>query len=87
MNLLKTINQAEYSATQLGSPDWPMKMKGCAYCHALVGTGSDKRIIMSYMHNPDANSYSISFSVGGLGITYSSSGTIYTNANTVILSY
>lgn len=81
------FNGAEYSGAQLGSPDWPMKMKGCAYCHAQVGTGSDKRIIMCYMHNPKGEPYSISFSVRGLGITYNSSATIYTNASTFVLSY
>jgi len=81
------FNGAEFSGYQLGSPDWSMKMKGCTSCHAQVGTGSDKRIIMSYMYNPQSVSYSISFAVGGVGITYNSPNTVYTNASTVILSY
>ncbi|BFH64176.1 hypothetical protein [Paenibacillus azoreducens] len=81
------FNGAEYSGSQLGSPDWSMKMKGAAYCHAKVGSGTDKRIIMSYMYNPNKYSYTISFTAGAIGITYNSSNTIYTNAKTAILSY
>lgn len=81
------FNGAEYSGYQLGSPDWNMKMKGATSIHANIGSGSDKRIIMSYMHNPNRGSYSISFSAGGVGISYSSASTIYTNASTVVLSY
>lgn len=81
------FNGAEFSGAQLGSPDWRMKFKGYTYCHAQVGTGSDKRIIMTYMHNPNCASYSISFSYKGVGITYNSSGTIYTNAQTDFISY
>ncbi len=74
----QSSNGAEYSGTQLGSPDLSMKIKGCAFCHADVGSGSDKRIIMSYMYNPNRGNYSISFSAYGLGISYSSSSTVYT---------
>ena len=81
------FNGAEYSGSQLGTPDWPLLIKGCAYCHADVGTGTDKRIVLSYMYNPNSNSYSISFSAYGLGISYSSSNTIYTNASTIRLTY
>lgn len=81
------FNGAEYSGAQLGSPDWSMKMKGCAYAHAQIGSGTDKRIIMSYMHNPNGKSYSITFSYGAVGITYNSSDTIYTAAQTNFLSY
>lgn len=81
------FNGAEYSGSQLGSPDWSMKFRGSTFVHAQVGSGTDKRIIMSYMHNPNRHSYSIAFSIGGVGITYNSSGTVYTNARTVILSY
>jgi hypothetical protein len=83
----QSSNGAEYSGSQLGSPDWSMKFKGCAYCHADVGTGSDKRIIMSYMYNPNKGNYTLSFSAYGLGISYTSSSTVYTNASTVKLSY
>jgi hypothetical protein len=83
----QSSNGAEYSGTQLGSPDLSMKIKGCAFCHADVGSRSDKRIIMSYMYNPNRGNYSISFSAYGLGISYSSSSTVYTNASTVKLTY
>lgn len=81
------FNGAEYSGKQLGTPDYSMKLKGCAYAHAKIGSGTDKRIIMSYMHNPQKRSYSISFSYSGVGISYSSSNTVYTAAKTEILSY
>jgi len=82
------FNGAEYSGNQLGTPDWDLYLKGCAYCHAEVGTGSDKRIIMSYLHNPGSQSYSISFSYEGLGITYNApSGSVYTAASTAKLTY
>jgi hypothetical protein len=74
------FNGAEYSGNQLGTPDFPMKFRGNTYCHAHAGTGTDKRIIMSYMYNPNPSSYTI-------GISYSSPGTVYTNASTVVLNY
>lgn len=84
----QTNNGAEFSGSQLGSPDWDMKFKGCTICHAYEGTGTNKNIIMSYLYNPDKKSYSITFSVYGVGITYTpSTGTVYTNAKTVVLSY
>lgn len=83
----QSANGAEYSGNQLGSPGWSMKFKGCAYVHAQVGSGSSKQFIMSYMHNPNKASYSISFSAYGIGITYNSSSTIYTAATTAILKY
>ena len=78
-------NGAEYSGSQLGSPDYSMKLKGCTYIHAQVGTGSSRQIILSYMHNPNKANYSISFNYGGIGIAYNSSGTIYSSAKTFIL--
>lgn len=83
----QTMNGAEYSGKQLGTSDFKIYLKGCAYAHANVGTGTDTRIIMSYMHNPNKKNYSLSFSAYGVGISYSSSGTIYTAAKTVVLSY
>lgn len=80
-------NGAEFSGTQLGSPDWSMKLKGCTYVYAKVGSGTDKRIFMSYMYNPHKYSYNISFSYKGFGIQYNSANTIYTAAKTIFLSY
>lgn len=81
------FNGAEYSGSQLGTPSHAVKFKGAAYCHANVGNGTDKRIIMSYLHNPMTYSYSINFSVSGVGITYNSPNTVYTASMTVVLSY
>ncbi|MBQ8040749.1 MAG: hypothetical protein IJ274_12950, partial [Lachnospiraceae bacterium] len=36
----QTMNGAEFSGTQLGTPDFNIYIKGCAYAHANVGTGS-----------------------------------------------
>ena len=83
----QSMNGAEYSGSQLGSPTYSMYIKGAAYCYADAGTGTDKRIIMSYMHNPNQGNYSISFSAYGVGISYSSTNTIYTAASTVNLTY
>lgn len=80
-------NGAEYSGKQLGTPDQSMKIKGCAYVHAKQGSGSSNQFIMSYMHNPNKHSYSLSFSAFGIGISYNSGGTIYTAAETFILKY
>lgn len=80
-------NGAEYSGTQLGSPDWSMKMKGCAYIHAQVGSGTSRQLILSYMHNPNMANYTLSLNYGGIGIVYNSSGTIYSAARTFILDY
>lgn len=80
-------NSAEYSGSQLGSPDWSMKMKGCAYVHAQIGSGTSKQFIVSYMYNPNKSDYSLSFNYAGFGISYTSSGTIYSAAKTFILDY
>lgn len=84
---MQGFNGAEYSGDQLGTPTYAMRIKGCAYCHASIGTGTDKRIIMSYLYNPNKSNYSISFGIGTLGISYSSSGTVYTAAKTIVLAY
>ena len=81
------LDGAEYSGTQLGSPDLAMKIKGCAYCHATAGAGTDKRIVMGYLYNPNRIGYSISFSYGGFGISYSPSGTAYSAGKLTTLSY
>lgn len=81
------FNGAEFSGNQLGNPASPILIKGATYCHANEGSGSDKRIIMSYMYNPNNNNYSISFSAFGIGIAYSSPNTIYTAAKTIVLSF
>ena len=80
-------NGAEYSGSQLGTPDWAMKIKGCAYVHAQVGSGTSKQFILSYMHNPNKVNYSLSLNYGGFGIVYNSSGTIYSASRTFILDY
>ena len=83
----QSMNGAEFSGSQLGTPDSKIYIKGCTNAQAYPGSGTDKRIIMSYMHNPNRSNYSISFSAMGLGISYTAPGTIYTAAKTVQLSY
>lgn len=85
----QNLNGAVYSGTQLGSPNWEMKMKGCAWVHADIGSGTDKRIAMGYAYNPKKINVSVSLSSGGsVGVSFSSgSGTVYTAAKTIRLSY
>ena len=84
---VQSLNGAEYSGAQLGTPDYSMKIRGCAYAHCQIGSGTDKRIVMMYMYNPNRDNYSISFSYSGVGISYSSTGSIYTASKTEILNY
>ena len=83
----KQLSGAEFSGSQLGTPDYAMKLKGVTYCHATAGNSSDKRIVMGYLYNPQKTGYSISFSYNGGGISYSPSGTAYTAYKTMNLSY
>lgn len=82
-----SLNGAKYEGTQLGTPDYAILIKGCTTVHATVGSGTDKRIAMNYMYNPNRANYSISFSAGGFGISVSSSGTVYSSGSIVTLSY
>ena len=79
------LSGAEFSGSQLGTPDYAMKLKGVTYCHATAGNSSDKRIVMGYLYNPQKTGYSISFSYNGGGISYSPSGTAYTAYKTMNL--
>lgn len=81
------LNGAEFSGTQLGSPDWSMKLKGCTYAYAKTCSGTDKSIFILYMYNPHKHPYSIRFSYKGFGMQYNSANTVYTAAKTIILSY
>lgn len=81
------LTGAEYSGTQLGNSPFSIYVKGAAYCHANVGTGTDKRIAMTYMNNPNKVNYSISFSVYGFGITFYSNDVIYTASKISTLSF
>ena len=81
------LSGAEFSGSQLGTPDYAMKLKGVTYCHATAGNSCDKRIVMGYLYNPQKTGYSISFSYNGGGISYSPSGTAYTAYKTMNLSY
>lgn len=83
----QTLSGAEYSGTQLGTPDFNIYIKGCAYAYANAGSGTDKRIVMNYMYNPNGASYSISFSVHGIGVSYSSPSTVYTASKIATLLY
>lgn len=46
------LNGASYSGSQLGTPHSAMKFMGTTYCHAMVGTGDDNRILMGYSYKP-----------------------------------
>lgn len=46
------LNGASYSGSQLGTPGTAMKFMGTTYCHAMVGTGDDNRILMGYSYKP-----------------------------------
>lgn len=84
-----TLSAAEYSGSQLGTPDYPMKIKGCAVIRTKIGSGTGKRVALSYLYNPKNVMYSVSFSTpGGFGISYSStSGKIYSVAKIFELDY
>lgn len=45
------LQSAEYSGEQLGLVNQKMKIQGCASCHAVVGTGTDNRVIVGYVHD------------------------------------
>lgn len=62
---------AEYSGSQLGSPQYAMKFKGCLGVKAKLTGKSDNRISMSYLYNPNKHNFSVSFSVGAVGISAS----------------
>ena len=62
---------AEYSGSQLGSPDYAMKFKGCLGVKAKLTGNSDNRISMSYLYNPNKHNFSVSFSYGAVGISAS----------------
>lgn len=83
----QNLNGAEYSGSQLGTPDYAMKLKGVTYCHATVGSGNDKRIVMGYLYNPNKTNYSVSFSYAGAGISYSPEGVAYSKFQINNLTY
>ena len=80
------LNFACYSGSQLGCSSCNMYFKGCTYCKALTGAGTDKRIVMSYLYNPNNTHFSLSLSYGS-GITYLTTGIAYSSAQTIVLSY
>ena len=82
-----TLYGAEYKGTQLGTPDLDIYIKGCAYIHARAGSGSDKRINMAYVHNPNKSNFSFSISAWGIGISYSPSNNIYDKTGLFTLDY
>ena len=81
------LESIEYSGSQLGTPDWSMKFKGCAYIHANKGSGSDKRIVLSYMYNPQGRDYTVTFNSKFLSISYTATATIYSKSETIRLDY
>lgn len=89
-SLIKTeggLNECIFTGSQLGSPDWSMKMKGCAYAHAKLGSGTDKRISMTYVYNPGSFPFDISLSLGDVGLSFDIPGNIYSTESTQYLSW
>ena len=83
----QSFSGAAFSGSQLGTPSWPVQFRGNTFIHANIGSGSDRRIIMTYMYNPNRNNFSISFSAFGLGVSFNSSGNIWTSASTQVLNF
>ena len=81
------LDGAVYSGNQLGTPDFPLYLRGVTYCYCSAGAGSDKRIAITYMYNPSILGFSYSFSYMGFGVNYTSSGTIYQASTIITLSY
>ena len=81
------LNGATYSGDKLGDLMYPMRLKGCLYCHAREGSGTDKGIAMNYVYNPNKFPYSISFSYKNIGISVQPPGTVYSAGDLMIMSY
>lgn len=77
---------AGYSGSQLGNASSNVYAKGCAYAKAKAGSGTSKKIVMQYMHNPNKYSFSIGLSyIASFG--FNSQSTVYTAASTQYLTY
>lgn len=85
----QSLSGAEYSGSQLGTPDTTLRFKGCASVKARNGSGTDKRMVVSYLYNPKSLSYSISVSLGSIfSISYNTpAGVSYSASKTFELSY
>jgi len=83
------LNYACYSGNQLGTPSSNIYIKGCAYCKAYVGNGSDNRIVMQYLYNPGGGSWSLGISYRFLSISFSfnSDSTRYVGSATYYVTY
>lgn len=66
-----TLNQYEFSGSQLDSPGWQaMKVKGCAAIEGMRGSGTDNRIAVTYVHNPKKLPFRIQLSIPTFGVSY-----------------
>lgn len=48
----QTLSGGIFSGRQLGSFNRQMLVKGCVYCYANKGAGSDDRVVVDYYYNP-----------------------------------
>lgn len=68
---------AEYSGSQMGSPDYAMKFKGCMGCYAYLSESTDTRVSIEYLYNPNRLNYGLSVGNGYVSFSVSGSGTAY----------
>lgn len=78
---------AIYSGSQIGNAVEPILVKACTSCKATAGEGTSKKISVTYMHNPKKYDYSYSISGKALGVSFSSSKTIYASSKIFTLTY
>lgn len=81
------LQGASYSGSQLGTPSYAIKFKGCTGCYATLSGGTDKRISMGYLYNPNNLNYSVNFSIYGIGFGISGSGRAYQAGSIQTISY
>lgn len=82
------IQGASYSGSQLGTPGFAMKFKGCTGCYAeLNPNGGNKAVAMGYLYNPNNANYSVSFSPGWVGFSVSGVLRAYSASKLEVVSY
>ena len=67
-----------YTSRQLTSPDYPLSIKSNTHSLANFGVGNEKRIALTYIHNPNKYEYSINIGAWGQGLTFTTPNTVYT---------
>ena len=78
----------QYPGDQLGTPDGSMLFKGCAYVQAEEGPGSDNRIKLTYVYDPNWFDYDIEISAPlFFGISINPYGDVYVGSYMSKLNY